>query len=530
MRLLHAASRVDAVFDEPNLVSAAGLLPVMRLAAAAGLGGLVADRLRVGGRCGANPAGKIATIVAGMVAGADCIDDVDVVRHGGMSRLFGSVYAPSTLGSFLRALSWGHVRQLESAARAFLAGLAGVTPLLPGAGEVAYVDVDSLLRRVYGHAKDGAVHGHAKVGGYPVLLRGLSPLVATVCTPLAAPVVAATRLRGGNAGSARGAAGLVAEAIGVARAAGATGQVLVRADSAYCSAAVIGACRRAAANFSVTIRADRAVRAAVAGIPEAAWTAIRYPQAVWDEDGQCWISDAEVAETNYTLGAHTRRAVTCRLVVRRVRAAARPGETELFPVWRYHAFLTDTRLSTVDADRTHRRHAVIEQTFADLIDGPLAHLPSGRFAANAAWLTCAGITHNLLRAAGTLASPSHARATGATLRRQLIHVPTRVARRARRLVLHLPTHWPWADAWTALFTATHAPARRRLTPPDAHASPTEEPPVDRPEARDRRTKPAPEPRTIHTPPEERELVTPKSHRWIRAEPRSTVELVDRRGS
>jgi hypothetical protein len=457
VRLLHATPRVDAVFDEPNLVSAAGLLPVMRLAAAAGLGRLVADRLRVGGRCGANPAGKIATIVAGMVAGADCIDDVDVVRQGGMHRLFGGVYAPSTLGSFLRALSWGHVRQLESAGRAFLAALAGATPLLPGADQLAFVDVDSLLRRVYGHAKAGAVHGHAKVGGYGVLLRGLSPLIATVCTPIAAPVVAATRLRGGNAGSARGAAGLVAEAIGVARAAGCLGQLLVRADSAFCSTAVIAACRRAKANFSVTIRLDRPVRAAIAGIGEAEWTAIRYPQAVWDEQAECWISDAEVAETNHTLGAGSRRAVSCRLVVRRIRAADSEPTGELFPAWRYHAFLTDTRLSTVDADRTHRRHAVIEQTFADLIDGPLAHLPSGRFAANAAWLTCAGITHNLLRAAGTLAGGAHTKARGATIRRQLVTVPARVARRGRRLVLHLPTYWPWADAWTALFTATHAP-------------------------------------------------------------------------
>jgi hypothetical protein len=374
-----------------------------------------------------------------------------------MDRLFGGVYAPSTLGSFLRALSWGHVRQLESAARAFLAGLVVAAPLLPGAEQVAFVDVDSLLRRVYGHAKAGAAHGHAKAGGYPVLLRGLSPLIATICTPLAAPVIAATRLRGGNAGSARGAAGLVAEAIGVARAAGCLGQLLVRADSAFCSSAVLGACRRAAARFSVTIRLDRTVRAAIASIPEAGWTAIRYPQAVWDADGQCWISDAEVAETIHTLGAHTRRAVTCRLVVRRIRAASRPGETELFPAWRYHAFLTDTSLSTVDADRTHRAHAVIEQTFADLIDGPLAHLPSGRFAANGAWLTCAGIAHNLLRAAGTLASGRHAKARGVTLRRQLVNVPARTARRARKITLHLPQHWPWAHAWTALFTATHAP-------------------------------------------------------------------------
>ena len=457
MRLLHAAPRVDAAFDEPNLMSAAGLVPVMRLAVTAGLWRLVAERLRVAGSLGSNPAGKVATIVAGMVAGADCIDDLDVVRSGGMRRLFGSVYAPSTLGSFLRALSWGHVRQLESAARAFLAGLVAAAPLLPGADQVAYVDVDSLLRRVYGHAKAGAAHGHAKVGGYPVLLRGLSPLVATICTPLAAPVVAASRLRGGNAGSARGAAGLVAEAIGVARAAGATGQLLVRADSAFCSTAVLTACRRAAACFSVTIRLDRAVRAAIASIPEAGWTPIRYPQAVWDADGAGWISDAEVGETIHTISAGTRRALTCRLVVRRVRAVPRPGETELFPAWRYHAFLTDTRLSTVDADRTHRAHAMIEQTFADLIDGPLAHLPSGRFAANAAWLTCAGIAHNLLRAAGTLASAHHAKARGATIRRQLVNVPARTARRARKVTLHLPAHWPWAEAWTGLFTATHGP-------------------------------------------------------------------------
>jgi hypothetical protein len=392
-----------------------------------------------------------------MVAGADCIDDLDVVRSGGLRRLFGCVYAPSTLGSFLRALTWGHVRQLESASRAFLAGLARLTPLLPGADQVAYVDVDSLLRRVYGHGKAGAALGYAKVGGYGVLLRGLSPLVATICTPLAAPVVAASRLRGGNAGSARGAAGLVAEAVGVARAAGATGLVLVRADSAYCSAAVLGACRRSAACFSVTVRLDRTVRAAIASIPATGWTPIRYSQAVWDDDGQCWISAAEVAETTHTLHAGSRRALTCRLVVRRIRAASRPGETELFPAWRYHAFLTDTRLSTVDADRTHRAHAVIEQTFADLIDGPIAHLPSGRFAANAAWLTCAGIAHNLLRAAGTLAGGHHAKARGATIRRQLVTIPARTAHRSRKITLRLPAHWPWADAWTALFTATHPP-------------------------------------------------------------------------
>jgi hypothetical protein len=447
---------VDARFDEPNVVSSAGLVPVMRLAAAVGLARLVAGRVRVAGSVGSNPGGKVAAVVAGMVAGADSIDDLDVVRAGGMGRLFGRCYAPSTLGSFLRALRWGHVRALESAARAFLVGLAGATPLLPGAGEVAYVDVDSLLRRVYGRSKQGAAHGYTKVGGYSVLLRGLSPLVATISTPLARPVIAATRLRGGNAGSARGAAGMVAEAIGVARAAGASGLVIMRADSAFCSAAVLGACGRAAARFSVTIGVNAALRAVIAGIDEQAWAPIRYPRAVWDDEGECWISDAELAETTYTLRAGTRHQVTARLVVRRIRIPDPDGDA-LFPTYRHHAFLTDTTLSTVDADRTHRAHAVIEQTFADLIDGPLAHLPSGHFPANAAWLTCAGIAHNLLRAAGCLTGPSHARATSATLRRQLVNVPARLARRSRQTVLHLPTHWPWAQPWTALFTATHAP-------------------------------------------------------------------------
>jgi hypothetical protein len=448
---------VDAVFDEPNVVSSAGLVPVMGLAAQVGLARLVGDRVRVGGSVGSNPGGKVAAVVAGMAAGADSIDDLGVVRAGGMGRLFGRCYAPSTLGSFLRALRWGHVRGLESAARAVLVRLAGAAPLLPGVGQVAYVDVDSLLRRVYGRAKHGAAHGYTKVGGYGVLLRGLSPLVATVSTPLARPVIAATRLRGGNAGSARGAAGMVAEAIGVARSLGAAGLLIVRADSAFCSTGVLRACQRAKARFSVTIRIDRTVKAAIAGISEAAWQAIRYPRAVFDEQAGCWVSQAELAETTHTLRPGTRHEVTARLVVRRIRVPDPDGNEGLFPVYRHHAFLTDTTLSTVDADRTHRAHAVIEQSFADLIDGPLAHLPSGHFPANAAWLTCASITHNLLRAAGTLAGGNHARATTATLRRHLVNVPARLAHRARRQVLHLPTHWPWAAAWTALFTATHDP-------------------------------------------------------------------------
>jgi hypothetical protein len=450
---------VDAVFDEANLVSCAGLVPVMGLAEQVDLAGLVAARVRPDLSTGSNPGSKAAAVVAGMAAGADSIDDLDVLRHGGMATLFGGVYAPSTLGSFLRFFTWGHALQLEAAARELLTALAAVTPLLPGAARQAYVDVDSLLRQVYGHAKQGAAFGHAKVGGYSVRLRGLSPLVATISTDQAAPVIAATRLRGGSAGSARGAASLVRQAIVTARSCGATGRILVRVDSAFGSGVVVSACRKAGVNFSVTLQSNVKLRAAIGAIDEAAWTAVRYPGAVYDEQAGCWISEAEVAETVYTAFESSRHKVTARLVVRRVkeRNPAPPGQEELFPLWRHHAFLTDTKESTVDADLTHRGHAVVEQVFADLIDGPLAHLPSGRFAANAAWLTRAAMTHNLLRAAGCLTSPRYATARTGTIRRHLINLPARLARRARRLVLHLPNHWPWQQPWHALFDRVHAP-------------------------------------------------------------------------
>jgi len=209
VRLLPGRRGVDAVFDEANLVSGAGRVPVMRLAEQVDLAGLVARRVRPDLSTGANPGGKVAAILAGMVAGADSIDDLDVLCHGGMGRLFGGVYAPSTLGSFLRFFTWGHALQWEAAGRDLLAALAARTPLLPGAQTLAHVDVDSLLRRVYGSAKQGAAFGHAKIDGYNVRLRGLSPLIAAISTDQAAPVAAATRLRGGNAGSARAAASLV---------------------------------------------------------------------------------------------------------------------------------------------------------------------------------------------------------------------------------------------------------------------------------------------------------------------------------
>jgi hypothetical protein len=275
-------------------------------------------------------------------------------------------------------------------------------------------------------------------------------------------VIAGIRLRAGKTGSGKGAGRMVAQAIVTARAAGATGKILLRGDSAYGSRGVVRACLRGKAEFSLVMTKNRAIQRAIASIPDTAWTPVRYPGAVQDPDTGAWISDAEVAEITDTAFAATTDRITARPVVRRVKDARYPDA--LFPVWRYHPFFyhplfTNTDLPTADADITHRRHAIIETVFADLIDGPRAHLPSGHFGANSAWALCAAIAHNLLHAAGTLAGQPHAVARGATLRRRIIAVPARLARPARTPVLHLPSNWPWAPAWLQLWDQTigHSP-------------------------------------------------------------------------
>jgi hypothetical protein len=366
---------VSARFDDPNLVSFAGLAPVMSLAQRCGLHRLVADRLTLGGEGAANPATKVACLVAGMVAGADSIDDMDLLRHGGMGRLFGGVRAPSTLGTFLRSFSFGHVRQLDSVAAGVLRQLAAHTRLLPGADRVAYVDIDDTVRATHGYAKQGTGYGYTGV-------KGLNALVATVSTPLAAPVICATRLRKGSTNSARGAHRLVADALAAATGAGAAGLVIVRADSAFYGHPVVAAARRAGARFSITARMTPTVAAAIAEIGDDAWTTISYPNAIWDDAEQLLISDAEVAETSLTAftGRRAGQQVTARLIVRRVKRLNPPsqadGQGELFTTWRYHAVFTDTPLPMLQAEAAHRGHAIVEQVIADLKNSALAHLPS----------------------------------------------------------------------------------------------------------------------------------------------------------
>jgi len=450
-----ASHSVSPVFDDPNLVSAGGLVPLLRLAESAGLHDLVEEHLTV---VSANPVAKTTSVVAGMLAGADCIDDLELLRHGAMGRVFDGIRAPSTLGTFLRSFTHGHVQQLDAVASRFLTGLASRVPgLLAGGDQLAFIDVDDTIREVHGYAKQGAAFGYSGV-------RGLNAQLAVLSTPLTAPVIAASRLRRGNVASPTGAGRLLSQAINTARAAGATGQIMARADSAYYGHAFVAAALRAKAWFSVTARMNPQVVAAISHIPADAWTPIAYPNALWEEAEGRWISEAEVAETTITVFTSRRKAdqVTCRLVVRRVKRlnpAAHAGQGELFDAYRHHGFITNSTLGTIEADTRHRDHAVIEQVIAELKDGPLTHLPSSSYAANAAWLAHAVIAFNLARAAGVAASPRHARARWATLRTHLINVPARIASSARRLTLHLPEAWPWAQAWNNLYqNATGPPA------------------------------------------------------------------------
>jgi hypothetical protein len=397
-----------------------------------------------------------------MCVGADSINDLDVVRAGGMKTLFGGVYAPSTVGTLLREFTFGHARQLESVLREHLAALCERVELSPGADARVFIDIDSLLRPVYGHAKQGASYGHTKIAGKQILRKGLAPLATTISTASGAPVIAGMRLRARRTGSGKGAGRIVAQAIVTARAAGARAQILVRGDSAYGTRSLVRSCLRADAKFSLVMTRNAAVERAIAAIDEDGWTPVSHPGAVRNPDTGEWISDAEVAEISYTAFTSTKDRTTARLVVRRVKDAR--YRDALFPIWRYHPFFTNTDLPVAEADITHRQHAIIETVFADLIDGPLAHIPSGRFGANSAWVLCAAIAHNLLRATGELAGGANAVARGSTLRRRIVNIPARLARPPRRPVLHLPSHWPWAQAWSALW---HNTIGRQRPPPQA---------------------------------------------------------------
>lgn len=449
--------------DEPNLVSHAGLVAVAELAQRLGVAERIDAHLDLSGTPGqANEGTKAMTVLGGLVAGADSIDDVAVLRTGALPQLF-VTRAPSTIGTFLRSFTFGHVRQLDAVARELL-GAAWAAGAGPAPGADVFVDVDSTICEVYGVGKQGAAFGYTKVRGY-------HPLLATCAGDAAgggARQLLGARLRGGNAASGRGAGNFVTETLSRLRAAlpvdacGRRGRVTLRADAGFYSRAVVRACRAADARFSLTVRMNPALRAAIAGIPDDGWTPIPY----WSTDGTFGhhpdgtpVSGADVAEVPYTAFAGTADAVDVRLVVRRVRPT--PGsQLALVEVFDHHAFITDRAGELLTVEAEHRDHAVVEQVIADLKGAAgLAHLPSSRFAANAAWLGLVGLAYNLARWAAALTGRDWARRTVATIRSRLLAVPGRLVHTARRLHLRLPENWPWAADLIGLREATAALSR-----------------------------------------------------------------------
>ena len=423
----HGLDRVRVMFDDDSLVADAGLLVVATVAARLGLEALIDTTVRLVGRVGgARPGRKVLTVVHAMIGGAECIDDCDRLRAGATGGVLGHrVMAPSTLGTFLRAFSFGHVRQLEAVvgraiARAWELG-AGPTGTL-------VVDVDSTICEVHGYAKAGAAYGYTRTLGY-------HPLLATRADT---GEVLHARLRKGSANTARGVVRFIDELLARLARAGGGEAVIVRADSGFYQHKLLDRLSKAQVGFSVTVPLRAPVRAAIEAIDERSWQRIDY------SDGE-----AHVAECVYR---------GRRLVVRRVRNHHGP-QGQLFATWRYHAFVTNLAGPAWALDRSHRAHAVIELSIRDLKAGPLAHLPSGSFAANGAWLQCAALAHNLVRwtaALGDIASEKLVVAK--TIRSRLIAIPGRLVNHSGRPTHRLPARWPRADPYrTALATLRALP-------------------------------------------------------------------------
>jgi hypothetical protein len=422
MRFCHSLDRREVIFDDDHLVANAGLMLPATLAQHLGLLELFDEHVDLGDAPGRAHVGhKAMTLIHSALAGGDSIDDADALRAGATEAVLGhAVLAPSTLGTFLRSFTWGHSRQLDVVSGALLnrAWAAGAGP-----GEEPFtIDVDSSIHETYGLAKEGGTHftyNH---------VRGYNPLYAVAA---GTGDVVHTRLRGGNAHSGRGAATFLTETFGRVRSAGATGPLVLRADSGFYTRTVVDACRRAQVCFSITAKQHKGgVKTAIAAINASAWVAIPY-----------FLDGADVAETTYQpFGTKGR---PCRLIVRRVRPT--PGsQLALFVEFTYHAFITDRKGEMLELEADHRRHAEIENTIRDLKYGVgLNHLPSGRFGANAAWLAFNVMAHNLARFSTRLGL-GDALITTETLRRRYLSVPGRITRSARRRTVHLPTRWPWA--------------------------------------------------------------------------------------
>jgi hypothetical protein len=421
--------RLRVGFDDERAVANAGLLLPATLAGRLEIEQLVDEMVDLSGRPGAaRPGRKVLTLVHAMLLGADWIDDCDVLRSGRTGLVLGhGVLAPSTLGTFLRSFTFGHVRQLdrvlgELLARAWAAG-AG-----PGEGRLV-IDLDSFVGEVHGYDKQGAAYGYTRELGY-------HPLLATRA---GSDEVLHVRLRKGSANTQRGALRFVDELIARVRRAGATGAILVRADSGFQNKKITARLRAKGCLYSIGVRLTKPVAEAIERLDESAWR----PLAGYPDTGE-----AEIAET--TLGRE-------RLIVRRVRTL--DEQQQLFATWQHFAFITNRSEPLELVEREQRAHAVVELVIRDLKEQALAHFPSGRFNANAAWTVIACLAHNLLRWTELLGLPDERPRRARTLRRRLLALPGRLTRSARRWTLHLPARWPWqADFLAALACIRALPA------------------------------------------------------------------------
>jgi hypothetical protein len=424
----HTSRKLHVNFDAQHLVADAGLLLPSTLAQRLGLPELFEQYVDLGQAAGrANVAAKAMTLIASLHSGGDCIDDADAVRAGSCEAVLGHrALAASTLGTFLRSFTWGHSKQLDLVStellhRAWAAG-AG-----PGDGPLT-IDLDSTICETFGVQKQGAKRvNYANVHGY-------HPLLAVAA---GRGEVLHARLRGGTANSSRGVTSFLKETLKRVRRAGATGSLLVRADSGFYTEDLVRTCRQLGAKFSITVRLFRRLYQRIAEIPEADWQSIPWP------DGS-----AEVAEISYLAFANSHHGsesggIPARLIVRRVQP--REGsQLQLHGIlYRYHAFITDQQGNVLDLEADHRRHAAVENVIRELKYGVgLNHLPSGRFGANAAWLALNQMAHNLIRWIARLGLEDDS-LNAKTLRRRLFSVPARLVRSARRWQLRLPRHWPW---------------------------------------------------------------------------------------
>ena len=415
-----ALDRIRVTFDEPTLVANAGLLLVATLAARLGIDQLVNETVRLRGRVGgALPGRKVLTLVHAICAGASHIDHANVLRAGATGSVLGHrVMAPSTLGTFLRSFTFGHVRQLEAVIAEVLrrAWAMGTGP----ESRRLVVDVDSTICEVAGSKKQGASFGYTKVRGY-------HPLLATRADT---GEVLHARLRKGSANTGRGMRRFVEELVPRLRRAGASGELVLRCDSGFWSNDTMAVLGRLGVSFTMAVRTgNEAVAKAIAAIDEAAWTPIEYT-----DDGV-----AEVAETTYK---------GRRLVVRRTRLLG--PDQKLWPDWRHFAFLTDLEGTAVELDAFHRDHARIELAIRDPKEGAgMEHVPSGQFFANAAWLCCAVLAHDLVRWSsllGGLVSEGTGVVTR-TVRTQLLALPARLVNRSGARTLRMPEQWPWAGTF-----------------------------------------------------------------------------------